>query len=335
MIDGIGNRFGPLEGPRKPPQPVPPPPAAPSPPTTPTSAPTPDLRDRFQASRPAGTFELPPLPFGAPGAPDATAPTAEDWRAVAIATRQAGLGGALDRLTGAVGRRDPAAAEGLPVLYDAPAGFRASARETLDVARRLAKQGWTDAAPAVAVLAGEAAGPGDRPAMVAAAVLADRLGARPEASHVLFRLAQRAETPADALAAARRAAKMGYPENAKLAYHRAATLAPDAAGALAAAREASASGLAYEAGEPAFQRWRGEQDRMFQALEGPPAGPDFASASPYGPRAMPRPAYLNPYLVALRKAKPDELGAVARAAATAGETATAQLGWQRLREIGR
>lgn len=326
MIDGIGHRFGPLEGPRKLPQPV----TAPSQPPSPPSAPQPPAADRFQASRALGAFELAPPPFAAP--PDAPAPTAEDWANVAMATRQAGLGGTLDRLTAAVAKRDPDGADALPVLFDGPPGFRAPARATLDVARRLGAQGWNEAAPAVAVLAAETATPAERPVQVAAAMLAHRLGARPEASHVLFRLAERATTPEDAVAAARRAMKMGYPENAKLAYYRAAALSPDAAGALAAAREASAAGLAFEAGEPAFARWRQDQDRMFRAMEGPAAGPDFATASPYADRAMPRAAFLNPYLVALRKAQPAELGAVARAATLAGEGATAQLGWRRLRE---
>jgi hypothetical protein len=326
LIDGIGNRFGPLEGPRKPPQPASPPPSAPNPssPAAPPAAP-----DRFQASRPLGAFELPPAPFDAA---DADAPTAEDWRTVAVATRQTGLGATLDRLAADVARRDPAGAEGLPLLFDAPSGHRASARRTIDVARRLAAQGWRESAASVAVLAAESATPAERPVLVAAAQLADRMGARPEASHVLFRLAQAASTPEDALAAARRSLRAGYPENAKYAYYRAAVLSPTPAGALAAAGEASAAGLAFEAGEPAFQRWREGQDRMYRALEGPPAGPSFASASPYAAGAMPRPAFLNPYLVAMRKAPREALGGIARAATLAGEGATAALAWRRLRE---
>lgn len=327
MINGIGNRFGfPLDGPGRVPPPTPPPPPPLPIPPAPAALSVGDTA-RF-TSRRSGMPELGPLPFEAGGAPSDA-----DLQDLAVATRQAGFGGLLDRVVAGVASQNPDRADGLPVLFDAPAGFRAAPRRTLDVARGLAAAGQRDGARGVAALAAETAGAGDRPLYVAAALLADRNGGRTEASHALFRAAERTQDPADALATARRSLAMGYPENARHAYWRAAQLAPDAAGALAAAREATARGLSFEAGEPAAQRWREGQDRFYRAMEGPAAGPTFDSASPYGPRALPRTAFMNPYLVAVRRAAPVDLGTVARAATLAGEGATAALAWRRVREI--
>ena len=347
MIDGPGLPLGPTSLPPRPPAPpasspapaaTPPPPGQAAPPARGTAAVPPAGapalgRDAatFSGVRTTG-FDLGPLPFEAPP-PRGEFLTARDWTDVSLATRQAGLGGLLDRLSGEVATGDPVAAAQLPVLVDSPSGYRAQPRRVLDAARRMAGNGWGESAGAVAALAVEAADPQDKPLHVAAAMLADRLGDRAAASHALFRLAERAGTPADALAAARRAGAMGYPENAKYGYYRAAQLSPDAAGALAAAREAHARGLRFEADEPAGQRWRAEMDAAFRGWEGPPTGPRFASASPYAEGALPRPAFVSPYLPALRKARPDDLGAIARLATLAGESATARLAWRRVREL--
>lgn len=280
----------------------------------------------------AATYELGALPFEttAPATPAPPAPSAfkrdillasdmTGWLDAVKNAHQAGQGGVLEDM----GRRQAPGGR-LPVNFEhAVRRFNPSPRKTLEVAQAARALGRDEATTSLAATAGDKAS--DRATLIAAGKLADRLGGRTEAEHVLFREAQRAKDQTDALATARRANSAGYPDAAKYAYFKAAQLAPNAPMALAAAREATQSGLRYDADEPAFTAWRDRLDARYVQREQAAGVPDAASKSPFRAVGLSRPRYINPYMAALHKAEPQHLRAIGRAATLGGEAQAAAM----------
>lgn len=275
-------------------------------------------------------FDLAPPPFDAAPTPFLKrdilqASSLQGWLQAVQATHRVGLGTTLDELAATV--RPPRDARGgprPPVSFEqAVLKFRATPRQTLAVAQEARGLGREESTLALAYMAGERAT--DRPTMIAAAKLAHRLGGRTEAEHILFRGAQRARTGEDALATARRALHMGYLDGAKHAYFRAAELAATAPEALAIAAEATSQGLTYDMDEDAFYRWRERLDQRFTHMEKQAGVADPGRDSPYRLVGLTRARYINPYMAAMLKAERPALAPIARAAAAAGESRTADL----------